>query len=183
MLQTQGLLGKPADKRGCPLSEETKKCVHSIYTDQELTRELPGERNTVSICETYHQKHLILMNLKELHCQYLSQYLENPVSLSKFISLRPKYCVTVDAKDTLQACVCAIHQNVKLMCEVTPGQTDYKDILGKVVCDVEDPFCMIHRCDKCPGPANLITHLETLFTREGFEMEAKNKIHSMATDR
>ena len=90
----------------------------------------------------------------------------------------------MDAKDTLQACVCAIHQNVKLMCEVTPGQTDYKDFLGKVVCDVEDPFCMIHRCDKCPGTANLITHLETLFTREGFEMDAKIKYTAwLQTDR
>ena len=101
MLQTQGLLGKRADKKGRPLSEETKKCVHLIYIDQELTRMLPGERNTVSIRntegnKTYHQKHLILMNLRELHRQYLSQYPKNPVSLSKFISLRPKYCVTVD---------------------------------------------------------------------------------------
>ena len=75
----------------------------------------------------------------------------------------------------MQACICAIHQNVKHMSEVTPGQTDYNEFLGKVVCDVKDPFCMIHRCDKCPGPANLITHLKTLLIRESFETDVKIK--------
>lgn len=63
MLKTQGLLGQTPKKKGRPLSEETKTFIHNIYTDQELTRELAGERNTVSFKDegenkTFHQKHL-----------------------------------------------------------------------------------------------------------------------------
>lgn len=69
---TQGVLGNRPKKQGRPLSEDTIKLVLEIYTDQELTRELAGERNTVSVRDkdgnkTYHQKHLILMNLREMY--------------------------------------------------------------------------------------------------------------------
>lgn len=72
ILTTQGILGSPPKKRGKPLSSETLKLILSIYTDQELTRELPGERNTMSIRDddgnkSYHQKHLLLMNIRELY--------------------------------------------------------------------------------------------------------------------
>lgn len=84
------------------------------------------------------------MNLRELYHQYKKRYPNNPVSKSKFISLRTKYCVTVDAKDTLQACVCSIHETVDLMTEVIPGGDKSTDFIAKVVCDINNPDCMIH---------------------------------------
>lgn len=76
VLQDQGVLGKLPAKNGRALSQDTiTKLLYIVYTDQEFTRELAGERNTVSIrdqsgVKTYHQKHLLLMNLRELHHEY-----------------------------------------------------------------------------------------------------------------
>lgn len=175
LLSSQGILGVSPKKQGRPLSEDSVKKVLETYTDQELTRELAGERNTVSVrgddgAKTYHQKHLILMNLRELHSEYQKKHPNNPVSLSKFISLRPKYCVTVDAKDTNNACVCTIHQNVELMAELIPGYTSYKLLLKRAVCDITNPLCMLHRCDDCPGAESLYTHLAETFEDNGYDL-------------
>lgn len=61
------------------------------------------------------QKRLVLSNLKELHEFYRTRYPNNPIGFSSFASLRPKYCVLAGGTGTHTVCVCAIHQNIKLM--------------------------------------------------------------------
>lgn len=61
------------------------------------------------------QKRLILSNLKELHEFYRLRHEKNPIGFSSFASLRPKHCVLAGGSGTHTVCVCAIHQNVKLM--------------------------------------------------------------------
>lgn len=172
----QGIIGDPAAKRGKPLQENTRDKVIDMYRDQEYTREMPGERNTVSIRgldgnKTYHQKHLILVNLRELYHHFNQKYPEERISVSKFIALRPKWAVTVDSKDTTNACVCAIHQNVELMAEIVPGEWDAKKLLAKMVCDVTDPFCMLHGCQNCPGKEQIREELEMLFEDNGYSLD------------
>lgn len=51
----------------------------------------------------------------------------NELSFSKFCDIRPKWCITVGASGSHSVCVCAIHQNVKLMlASATAIQDDYK---------------------------------------------------------
>lgn len=47
----------------------------------------------------------------------LSKQFPNICSFSKFAELRPRNCVLAGASGTHTVCVCAIHQNVKLMLE------------------------------------------------------------------
>lgn len=179
LFATQGLLGTPARKRGKPLNQETENKILSIYTDQELTRELPGERNTISIKDeqgekTYHQKHLLLMNVRELYHEYKVKYPDHPVSLSKFVSLRPKYCITVDSNDTTSVCVCMQHENAKLMTELVPlNDVDIKVLMEKAVCDITNPVCMIHRCDECPDVETVETYLSQAFESAGYDFNDK----------
>ena len=42
---------------------------------------------------------------------------------------------------------------------------------GKVVCDVSDRNCMLHRCEKCPGAANLKEYLQSVFTERSIDEE------------
>ena len=84
------------------------------------------------------------------------------VGLSKFCSLRPRWCVTVDSPGTLSVCVCEIHQNLKLMVAALPGTIDYKELMAQRVCSLESRDCMIHRCEKCPSRLNLSDYLEAL---------------------
>ena len=43
--------------------------------------------------------------------------------------------------------------------------------MEKVVCDVNDRNCMLHRCEECPGAANLNEYLESVFTERSIDDE------------
>ena len=61
-------------------------------------------------------------------------------------------------------CVCEIHQNVKLLVCAIPGQCTYKELMGKVVCNINIRNCMLHLCDDCPGKEALSEYLLELFS-------------------
>ena len=52
-------------------------------------------------------------------------------------------------------CVCQYYQNVKLLVSVIPGNLEYKDILSKMVCNIDLRKCMLHLCCDCPGKTSL----------------------------
>ena len=78
------------------------------------------------------QKRLLLMNIKELFLEFKNQY-NVQVVFSKSCELRPAWCVTVDPKSAHSVCVFEIHQNLKLLINVIPGNIDYKELIGKIV--------------------------------------------------
>lgn len=91
-----------------------------FYCDDEVSMNMPGMKDYVSIRndegERRHvQKRLILSNLKELYVLFRSKYTETKIGFSTFVSLRPKNCVLAGMSGTHTVCVCAIHENVKLM--------------------------------------------------------------------
>lgn len=121
---------KPSKKARQVLQHRDHKYSNgcAVYSDQELTRELPGQRNTMCVTDesgkkTVHQKHLLLMNIRELHHEHQKLNPDHPISVSKFTALRPKWCITVDSKGITNTCVCTKHQNVELMTEVLPTRT------------------------------------------------------------
>lgn len=105
---------------GQPISDTTRNTVVDFYKDDQVSRNMPGMKDYVSIRtdegERIHvQKRLILSNLKELYTFFRSEYPEVQIGFSMFASLRPKNCVLAGAAGMHTVCVCAIHQNVKLM--------------------------------------------------------------------
>ena len=81
----------------------------------------------------------MLCNPKEAYHQFKTQHPNVKVGFSKFAELRPKECVLAVPVGTHSVCVCAIHQNVKLM--MAGGRlealsngwfTDYKDCLAEL---------------------------------------------------
>ena len=54
------------------------------------------------------------------------------IGLSNFFSLRPKWVITAN-DSCMNVCVCAIHQNVKLMTHAVPSNDTYKNLLEKLV--------------------------------------------------
>lgn len=81
---------------------------------------MPGMKDWVSIrdetgAKIHRQKRLLLCNLKELYKLFRNINPEDKMGFSKFASLRPRHCVSAGASGTHTSCVCAIHQNVKLM--------------------------------------------------------------------
>jgi len=76
------------------------------------------------------QKRLLLCNVSELYAIFKEQNPNITVGKSKFFELRPRWCITADARGMHNVCVCMIHQNVKLMLSAIPLHMDYKEAMS-----------------------------------------------------
>jgi hypothetical protein len=154
----QGILAEPEVKKGKTISSDIEENVKLFYQNDEVSRMFPGKKDYVSVKingkHVHMQKRLLLANLKELHLEYLKRT-GDKIGFSKFCELRPKWCVTVASPGSQSVCVCQYHQNAKLMASVIPDIKSYRDLLEKMVCNIEDKTCMIHYCDSCPGVQGL----------------------------
>ena len=113
------------------------------------------------------QKRLLLANLRELYQLFQE---ENPdlkkTGLSTFCSLRPKECITVNSNGSHNVCVCAQHQNVKLMVSAIRKEYHYKELIAMLVCDVANEVCMLKRCVNCPSSSVLKEYLSNILPKE-----------------
>ena len=63
---------------------------------------------------------------------------------------------------THSVCVCAINQNVVLLCDAIDKKRN--ELLQHLVCDIENKICMAHRCQNCPGIDGLLNKLMETFS-------------------
>eukprot|EP00731_Ephydatia_muelleri_P007530 Em0003g1778a len=120
LVQNKGILSSPNSKTRPSLSEDTVELVKSFYCSDSISRVMPGKKDFLSVRKAdgekeHRQKRLVLCNLKEAYHQFKTEHPDVKVGFSKFAELRPKECVLAGATGTHSVCVCAIHQNVKLM--------------------------------------------------------------------
>ena len=98
--------------------QETIDLVESFYQNDEYSREMPGAKQFVSVGYKIHkQKRLLLCNLSELYAVFKEKYPDLKIGLSKFCSLRPKWCKNIGSSGSHTVCVCTIHQNTILACQ------------------------------------------------------------------
>ena len=97
------------------------------------------------------QKRLLLLNIRELNLEFKKLNPNVKIGFSKFCALRPKRVVNVNSSGIHKVCVCEHNQNVKLLTMSLSLKFDFKDILKKVVCDINSGNCMQHVCENCPG--------------------------------
>ena len=73
-----------------------QKYIISVNSNDEFSRVCPGKKSMFlllkSMVEGNIQKHLLSMNLKELHIEFLKRY-NKKIHLSKFCELKPKWCI------------------------------------------------------------------------------------------
>ena len=101
------------------------------------------------------QKQLLLSNISEIYAQFKK---ENPDRKIGFLMLM-KWCISVGAAGTPNACVWSYHQNVKLMLVVMNLPHNYRQIMEMCVCDVVNYDCIMRHCDDCPDPSVLKSSL------------------------
>ncbi|XP_047123804.1 uncharacterized protein LOC124806738 [Hydra vulgaris] len=146
----KGILTMPNPKLGKALPDVTVQLVKTFYKDDEHSCIMPGKKDYVSIKKNVHmQKRLLLCNLKELFVAFKTKNPEIKIGFSRFCTLRIKWCITVGASGTHSVCVCAIHQNLKLL--LHPLGVTYKELLPYIVCDITNKDCMMRKCEKCPA--------------------------------
>ena len=176
LAKVNGVLSSPNPKHGCTLPTVTITLVQDFYELDEISRMMPGKKDFVSIREGDHrvhvQKRLILGNLKEIYQQFKEKYPTVKVGFSKFAELRPRNCVLAGTSGTHAVCVCALHQNIKLMmvggkiAELSAHDDvplkEYSHCLAKIICNPPHPNCYFQLCSLCPGTSDLQEHLYEL---------------------
>lgn len=81
----------------------------------------PGMKDVISVKDPKTGKkqklstRLLMLNLSELYEAFKQEYPLVKVGSTKFMYLRPKNCIPAGTNKTHNVCVCATHQNVKLM--------------------------------------------------------------------
>ena len=61
-------------------------------------------------------------------------------------------------------------ENIKIIASVIPDNFEYKDILSKVVCNINLRKCMLHLCSNSPGKTNLNKFLTEHFINNEFDL-------------
>lgn len=147
------------------IDPEIVKRVKNFYCDDEgiNSRILPGMKDKVRISKgCYEQKRLILCTLKELFVAYKNKYPADKIGWAKFCLLRPKQCVLPGASGTHSVCVCAEHQNFKLLLSAVGTALAYKDVVKEIVCNVDNRECMFRTCKNCPNRDEVAVRLNKL---------------------
>ncbi|XP_063223012.1 uncharacterized protein LOC134531252 [Bacillus rossius redtenbacheri] len=161
LVKDQGILPELGKKKGFGIQSEVVTTVREFYESDEYSRLCPGKKDCLSVkinnMKCQKQKRLVLCNLNELFVEFKSKHPDCRIGRSKFIELRPKWCVTAGSSGTHNVCVCTYHQNVKLMVDGAKLMKDYKDLLAILVCDMSSYECMMGKCVKCPGSEALVS--------------------------
>ena len=79
LTQEKGILSTPDPKPGKALSDDTVNLVKKFYCSEEVSRQMPGKKDYISIkdkngCRSHVQKCLILGNLREIYQLFKSKY-------------------------------------------------------------------------------------------------------------
>ena len=167
LVAEKGILSGPNLRLGTTiLSEETLNDVVLFYCSDDVSRQMPGKKDFVSVTTSqgreHVQKRLLLSNLKEAYQQFKTLHPNTDIGFSKFADLRPKQCVLAGSSGTHSVCVCVTHQNVKLMfigCNLkslSNGEIpDYKTCLEVMRCNPARAECFLGECNGCPGSEKL----------------------------
>jgi len=105
-----GILAMPTMKRGRKLDESTVTAVFEFYKNDEYSHICPGKKDFVATKQSsgvkvHEQKRLLLVNLKELHIDFVKAT-GIRIEFSTFCALHPKSCVTVGSSGSHSFCVC-----------------------------------------------------------------------------
>jgi hypothetical protein len=159
---------------GKKLSEVDVSTIIKFY--EENSKTIPGMKDVIMINKEGERipksKMLIMDSIKELFFRLKEEYPTLKIGLSKFYSLRPRWCISSDATNTLNVCVCIHHQNPKLMLAALDPSIKYREMLAMLVCSLDNESCMYyqnfpsHRCTDCPDPSVLSEFLRSKLQEE-----------------
>lgn len=111
--KSEGILPDLQRKLGHGLSEEHIRHVKEFYQDDEFSRQCPGKKDCVIVRNNHGkmhiQKRMLLVNLRELYLEFKKRHSDIKIGFSKFCTLRPPWCVTVDSPGMHSVCVCVKH--------------------------------------------------------------------------
>ena len=137
------------------LPEETKTLVEDFYLDEANCKILKGERNTVMVTKRdgtkkRESKMLLLMSLRELFEEFKIKHEQVQIGLTSFSLLKPRNCVWPGPAGHHVTCVCVVHENFRLLCEVAGFTEDVEALLAAYICEEPTDECFLGYCAECP---------------------------------
>ena len=118
LAKDKGVLSTPNPKPGRSVAETIVEHVKKFYESDGISCQMAGKRDCVAMTvngeKVLVQKCLILCNLKECYQRFKEKSTAS-IGFSMFASLCIKNIALPGGSGTHAVCVCAIHQNVKLM--------------------------------------------------------------------
>ena len=161
MKQREGILAQPSQKKSKAMVQETIDAVNVFYEDDEHSRQHPGKKDYVSIQKHVHkQKQLVLCNLHDLFVVFKGRNPDLKIRFSNCCTVHPKWGVIACSSGTHSVFVCTTYQNTILLVDTLNWEVTYKDLFNKVVCNLSNHACLMHRCTNCPRTNDLHKFLE-----------------------
>ncbi|KAK3929167.1 ARL14 effector protein [Frankliniella fusca] len=186
LVDRSGILCTPNKKLGRPKSEEILDAAKRFYLRQDISKELPGKNNFVTVRENgvreRRQVHLLMANIRHVHEEFLKNHPDMQLSLSKFASVRPKECYLASKSGMHNVCVCTIHENPKLMFKGARLNTisalkcnSVTDCIKYFVCGQPTTECYFRTCEKCPDKTLFSNIIQNHFDSEMVEEVTYNQ--------
>ena len=124
-----------------PFSPATEEAVRSFYVSDEVSRQMPGRKDVVTVRidgqKQKLQKKLMIMNVMEAYKLFRLENPEMEIGKSKFASLRPVNVLPVSEKDQ-NVCCCSYHENFDLLVrgiqKRVPLLPNSEDLIARTVC-------------------------------------------------
>ena len=128
-----------------------KHVAEKFYEDDEVSRCLPGKRDTITRQKVKKQKRILNDTLKNLYDKFCTAHPQ--VSYPVFCRLRPFWVVqqSVEERDT---CACTKHANMQYLNEAlwrakAITTADLTSTIKTLCCDSTKPSCLLRNCEEC----------------------------------
>ena len=148
----------PTVKSKPPIGDETSDLVRNFYERDDISRQAPGRRDSVTIrkddgTKERRQVRHLTSSIKEVYALFIKEYPHIRVGKSKFADLRPKH-VLLCSKLPHNVCLCKYHENfilaVDALHKVCPDFPSYSHELPEsFLCQPPSRNCWVNECDTC----------------------------------
>ncbi|CAF5166744.1 unnamed protein product [Rotaria magnacalcarata] len=143
------------------LSIELKKLAIQFYQRDDITYQLPGKRDYVTVTDDNGesmtlQKRILLYNIRETYQLFVDEYSNKNVDLSStsFNELRPVN-ILINSYMPHHSCLCIYHENLNLLIKLLSKHiscdslNSLKEFTSMLVCDEQEEKCMFSCCHLC----------------------------------
>ncbi|XP_067247442.1 uncharacterized protein [Chanodichthys erythropterus] len=139
-------------------TDHTEEKVKQFYVRDDISRQAPGRKDSVTIREdgvkkTCQKRHLS-MSVLEAYRVFQDEYPEIKIGKSKFAALRPREVFT-KAETPHNVCLCKYHENTQMLLESVHKHIprhafqSVSAFIRALVCSPDSPECMLNGCKTC----------------------------------
>ncbi|CAF2625344.1 unnamed protein product [Rotaria sp. Silwood2] len=144
---------------------ELKQAVINFYNRDDISHQMPGKRDHITIKDengsTTLQKRILLNSIRGTYELFLidRNITNDALSVNSFRTLRPLNVLTYSHMPH-HSCLCSYHENVNLLlkplskCINNPNLVSLQSFSKALVCNEDDENCMFNRCSLCANYFN-----------------------------